>query len=168
MNHHHEQAVLDWLTGERTPEATAAWRRALQADPELLPRMLAEVRFDHQLARCLADGEPAFGRPAAPAAADTEARHSMNAEQQKIWARIVAQAWADESYKARLLAEPEAVLREAGLEVPAGMNVSVVENTDSRAYLVLPALPPEAQTAAEHEVRLAAGCSGCACGCIWW
>ncbi len=78
----------------------------------------------------------------------------------------MAQAWADESYKARLLGEPAAVLREAGLELPAGMSISVSENTDHRAYLVLPALPPEAGTSAEHEVRLAAG-SGCTCSCVW-
>lgn len=83
MNHQ-ERAVFDWLTGEPTPEAAAAWRRALGADPELLARLLEEVRFDHLLSRCLADDNPAVGSPAAPAACGAEPRNMMNADQQKI------------------------------------------------------------------------------------
>jgi|GEM_PF-1845899 len=166
MNHQ-ERAVFDWLTGEPTPAAAAAWRRALQADPELLARLLDEVRFDHQLSRCLAEASPAASD--ASETSETPAADpatSLNADQQKIWARIVAQAWADESYKTRLLAEPAAVLREEGLELPAGVSVSVVESRDARAYLVLPAPPPDARPSAEHELRLAAG-NGCAGGCSW-
>ena len=43
----------------------------------------------------------------------------------------------------RLMAEPAAVLREAGIELPAGQQVRVVENTDQVVHLVLPQQPRE-------------------------
>jgi hypothetical protein len=53
--------------------------------------------------------------------------------------RMMARAWADESFKQRLLAEPAAVLREYGVDVPPGRSVKIVENTNQVVYLVLPA-----------------------------
>ncbi len=61
--------------------------------------------------------------------------------QMRTWAKIVAQAWADADYKARLLADPAAVLKEAGLDLPAGVDLRVVENTANLAHFVLPAPP---------------------------
>ena len=53
-------------------------------------------------------------------------------------ARVVARAWADAGYKARLLAEPEAALAELGYGLPeAGPKLSVVENTDQVHHLVV-------------------------------
>src|SRR5262245_49659796 len=48
----------------------------------------------------------------------------------KQWSQIVAKAWADESFKRRLLADPAAVLLEQGTAVPAGVQVRVVEDAD--------------------------------------
>ena len=62
-------------------------------------------------------------------------------ESAKKWSQVVAQAWADEKFKKRLLTEPAAVLKEHGIEVPAGMEVRVVENTDKVYHLTLPARP---------------------------
>ena len=158
------QAIFDWLNGEPTPDDVAAWRRDLGADPELLAAFLAEVRFDHQLSRCLANETTAAGVPPLRTESVAETRSTnMNAEQQKIWAKIVAQAWADETYKARLLAEPAAVLREEGLEVPADKAIRIVENTDAQVHLILPALPPDSGTSplSACEERLAAACSVC-------
>jgi len=55
------------------------------------------------------------------------------------WLQLVAQVWADDQVKQRLLDQPVLVLREYGIEVPAGVEVRVVENTDKVSYLVLPA-----------------------------
>jgi branched-subunit amino acid aminotransferase/4-amino-4-deoxychorismate lyase len=44
---------------------------------------------------------------------------------EEVWSRIVAQAWADPQLKERLLNDPAAVLREQGVEVPAGAIVKV-------------------------------------------
>jgi hypothetical protein len=55
--------------------------------------------------------------------------------------RIAEKAWADAAFKQRLLADAAAVLREQGLEVPAGVQVRVIEPSDEARYLVLPAKP---------------------------
>jgi Nitrile hydratase, alpha chain len=59
----------------------------------------------------------------------------------KQWGQVVAKAWADAAFKQRLLADPHAVLKEHGLEVPRGLQVKVVENTDSVRHLILPTKP---------------------------
>jgi len=74
---------------------------------------------------------------------------------QRTWARIVAQAWADENFKARLLADPAAVLSEAGLNVPAGVGLQVLENTANVVHLVLPP-PPSGGGVEESEARVSA------------
>ena len=57
------------------------------------------------------------------------------------WSQLVAQAWADEKLKQRLLDDPKAVLREQGIKVPAGAEVRVVQPTDKLLYFVLPPKP---------------------------
>ena len=57
------------------------------------------------------------------------------------WGRIVAQAWVDEAFKERLLAEPKAVLQEYGIQVPASSGVRVLELPEQAAYFVLPPRP---------------------------
>lgn len=60
---------------------------------------------------------------------------------QKVYAQVIARAWADEGFKSRLLAEPAQVLREQGLAVPEGVEVRIVENTEKIVHFVLPAQP---------------------------
>ena len=59
--------------------------------------------------------------------------------QSKNWqidlAKIVAQTWADENFRQRFLAEPAAVLREAGIALED--SVKVVVNEDGRSSAVL-------------------------------
>lgn len=62
-------------------------------------------------------------------------------ESQTAWRGIVARAWADQQFKQRLIDNPNKVLAEAGMTIPAGMNFVVVENEPRRAYLVLPTRP---------------------------
>ena len=59
----------------------------------------------------------------------------------KQWSQIVAKAWADESFKRRLLAEPATVLKEQGIAVPSGVQVKVVEDTETVRHLTLPVKP---------------------------
>ncbi|MEA1648114.1 NHLP leader peptide family RiPP precursor [Nitrospirillum sp. BR 11164] len=66
-----------------------------------------------------------------------------NEENLKITGRIIAKAWADEGYKARLLADPAAVLTAEGLDLPAGTTFRVVEDTATVQTLVLPARPAD-------------------------
>jgi hypothetical protein len=69
----------------------------------------------------------------------------------KRWGQIVAQAWQDESFKRRLLADPTAVLKEHGISVPAGVQVRIVENTDQVRYLTLPLRPSQELSEADLE-----------------
>jgi hypothetical protein len=54
-------------------------------------------------------------------------------------AKIVARAWADEAFRARLKADPRAaVAEETGIKVPESVTVEVLEETPDKAYLVIP------------------------------
>jgi len=64
-------------------------------------------------------------------------------EYAKRYGQLVARAWGDAAFKARLLAEPAAVLAEHGIPVPPGVEVRAVENTDRVLYLALPPAPSD-------------------------
>ena len=83
-------------------------------------------------------------------------------ERQKTLAKVIAKAWSDESFKKRLLAEPNKVLAENGIEAPAGMEMKVVENTDKVSYFVLPAMPADLNDMMVEE-RIAADRYGVCC-----
>jgi hypothetical protein len=85
-------------------------------------------------------------------------------EQARKYGQVVAKAWADEAFKQRLLAEPATVLREQGIELPDGLEVLMVENTEHRAYLVLPK-PPRGELSATELDQVAGGTCSCACTC---
>lgn len=61
----------------------------------------------------------------------------------KKWDRLVARVWADEAFKRHLMDQPAEVLKEYGLEVPPGLEIRILENTDRVHYLTLPAKPIE-------------------------
>ena len=58
-------------------------------------------------------------------------------------AKIIAKAWRDSAFKAGLIANPAAALKAEGIDVPAGMAVTVLENTDKHFHLVLPPVPSD-------------------------
>ena len=60
------------------------------------------------------------------------------------FAKIIAKAWRDPAFKAALIANPAAALKAEGIDVPAGMAVTVLENTDKHFHLVLPSVPSDA------------------------
>src|SRR5262245_36622653 len=71
------------------------------------------------------------------------------------WAQVVARAWADTAFGARLVANPTAVLREVGLAGPAGLAVWMQETPGAPeaaahgARLVLPPKPPAGELTEE-------------------
>jgi len=74
---------------------------------------------------------------------------TLTPEQAAILQRILAKAWADEGFKAALLADAPAALVGEGVTLPPGLRLRVVENTDTDVTLILPprpstALPDEA------------------------
>ena len=84
----------------------------------------------------------------------------------EAWPKIVAKAWADAQFKARLQASPAEVLKEYGVSTPSLVTVKVVENTKEVVHLTLPPAP-EGELS---ETDLAAAAGGlavdCAGGCM--
>jgi hypothetical protein len=76
-------------------------------------------------------------------------------EFQKAYGKIVAKAWADEDFKAKLLADPMTILEANGLAIPQDVEINVVENTDKIVYLNLP--PEPAEQLSEGELEKVAG-----------
>ena len=62
-------------------------------------------------------------------------------ERRAAYAKVVARAWSDEAFKAKLKSDPHATLAEHGVAVPPGMTVKVQENTADTFHLVLPQAP---------------------------
>lgn len=59
----------------------------------------------------------------------------------KKWAEIIAKAWIDPKFKARLLEHPREVMSEMGIILPHNAQPKIVENTADHFYLVLPEKP---------------------------
>jgi hypothetical protein len=87
-------------------------------------------------------------------------------EQELKWFQLVADCWADDSLKQRLLSDPGAVLRERGIQAPAGVEVRVIADTDRLAHWVVPARPTASELS-EEDLRAVAGgqCGACRCNC---
>lgn len=62
------------------------------------------------------------------------------AEQLGAHARLVVDIWSDAALKARLLADPSAVLAERGVTVPGSPQLRVLEADDRVVYLPIPPL----------------------------
>ena len=72
------------------------------------------------------------------AAAVRQQMNLMDARTPAAGARVVARAWTDAAFKARLLADPRAALAEMGLNLPEETpHLAVVENTDELHHLVV-------------------------------
>jgi hypothetical protein len=62
----------------------------------------------------------------------------MNELFTQAYTKIVAKAWSDAEFKKRLLSDPNAVLKENGIEIPQGVQFKVMEDTNQLVHLVLP------------------------------
>ena len=68
--------------------------------------------------------------------------------------RLIAQAGEDDEFRARLLADPKATLREDyGLDLPESLNLHVHEDDLTTAHLVL----PRSKKLTEAELQAASG-----------
>ena len=76
-----------------------------------------------------------------------------------IEARIIAKAWKDETYKQELLAKPKAVIeREFEIQLPAEVNVQVIEENTTSLCFVLPMRPEvPGQELSEEDLETVAG-----------
>lgn len=80
-------------------------------------------------------------------------------EQAKKMGKIISQCWADEAFKQRFISDPAAVMKEAGLEAPGGVELKVVEDSEKVNYILLPQKPDELSD------ELLDGVAGGICSC---
>jgi len=88
-------------------------------------------------------------------------------ERSKMMGELISKAWSDEAFKARLLSNTTATLKENGIAVPEGVTVKAVENTDKVFHLIIPPKPVPRELSDEDLNKVAGGvwgvCSEC-CG----
>ena len=62
-------------------------------------------------------------------------------EQRNAMAELFAACWKDEALKARFMSDPKAVLAEHGVDVPDGIDVNVLVNSDNTVHITMPKAP---------------------------
>jgi hypothetical protein len=92
--------------------------------------------------------------------------------------KIIAKSWQDDEFKARLVADPTASLRQEGVEIPPGVEMRVVADTDSVRYLRLPLKPSTEELSDQQLTQVVGGdcaataiicksaCNGDICYCV--
>ena len=78
-------------------------------------------------------------------------------EERNQLADLFAACWKDETLKQRFMSDPKAVLAEYGMDVPDGMAVNVVENTDTTVHITMPAPPSGHGDLSDEDLSNAAG-----------
>jgi nitrile hydratase len=72
------------------------------------------------------------------------------------WGALIAQSWADESYRQRLLEDPASALKASGVSVPADVQLKIVEDvagvevTGKVINLPLPKKPCKSEFSSEE------------------
>jgi hypothetical protein len=54
---------------------------------------------------------------------------------------IIAGAWADPGFKARLLTNPTEAVKECSIDLPANLDLKVYTNSESELHIAFPARP---------------------------
>ena len=78
-------------------------------------------------------------------------------EERNALTDLFAACWKDEALKARFMSDPKAVLAERGIEMPDGIDVNVVENSDNTVHITMPAPPSGSIDLSDEELSSAAG-----------
>lgn len=64
-------------------------------------------------------------------------------EFQKAYGKLVAKAWEDDAFKDELFSDTAKVFKENGIELPEGLKVNLLENTEDTIHLVFPMSPSD-------------------------
>ena len=70
---------------------------------------------------------------------------SANKNTNRQLGEVILKAWTDPEFKQRLQSDPAGTLQEAGVSVPEGVNVQVLEESGQQTYLVIPQKPANLQ-----------------------
>ena len=81
-------------------------------------------------------------------------------EERNQLAELFAACWKDDILKQRFMNDPKQVLAEYGMDVPDGMDVKVVENSDNCVHITMPMAPGGHHDLSDEELSAAAG-GGC-------
>ena len=73
----------------------------------------------------------------------------------KKYAEVIAKAWSDESFKKKLIANPNETLKEFGVSLPEGVTFHIHENGSDTCHLILPK-KPEGQLS-DEDLKKASG-----------
>ncbi len=72
-------------------------------------------------------------------------------------AQVIARAWSDPDFKAQLLSDPKTAISGYGIDLPAGLDLKIVENTADTFHIVLPAKPSQASELSDEDLQNLAG-----------
>jgi hypothetical protein len=122
-------------------------QRKLKSD-KVTPKQAAEMSKGDKWAPHVSDGQDALER-------------AISKAELKKWSKVVAEAWADDAFKRRLMKNPAASLKKFGIDVPPGLEFRVVENTDKVRYITLPPKPEGDVTSLSGGGGFAASCTSC-------
>jgi Nitrile hydratase, alpha chain len=73
------------------------------------------------------------------------------------YAKVLRQAATDPAFRRRLIADAPGTLKASGIDVPAGIEIKVVEDTGSVVHLVLPTSAAADDELSDIELDWAAG-----------
>lgn len=59
------------------------------------------------------------------------------------WQEVIARTWFDPEFKKKVIDDPSTVLREAGIDIPEGVDAVIAEETPKKWVFVLPCKPQE-------------------------
>ena len=79
----------------------------------------------------------------------TEQRNTLN--------NLFAACWKDPDLKARLMSDPKAVFAEHGIDIPEGITLNIVENTENSINILFPNPPEKSMELTDSELAAAAG-----------
>lgn len=64
-----------------------------------------------------------------------------NESKNEKYQEIIEKAWKDENFKRELIKDAKKALKSVGVDIPKGVEVKAVEESDNLVYLVIPAKP---------------------------
>jgi hypothetical protein len=85
-------------------------------------------------------------------------KQTFSRTRKDVEAHIIAQSWKDEAYKQEILSNSKTVIeREFGVQLPAEINVQVLEENPTTLYFVLPMRPISTELTEEQLETVAGG-----------